>query len=236
MSKINILFVEDDLELSSFVKRYLAKHGFMVTTVPTGAEFFRRLDGNAYKCAIVDLTLPDEDGIVLVRKLRARSAIPIIVLTGREGIGDKLACFQVGADDYLTKPADPRELIVRIHAVLRRAAANFGKDNILQVGSLILDVGRRNASHKDGTPIDFTPAEFSLLWVLARADGNILAREDMVDAISSGEGPISTRAMDILVSRIRKKVGKDVVLTVSNAGYKCGWPVSDGKGKSVIGP
>ncbi len=227
MPEINVLFVEDDLEFATFVRAYLAKHGFKVTTVPTGAEFFRQLDSHIYECVVIDLTLPDEDGIVLVRKLRARSAMPIVVLTAREGIDDKLACFQVGADDYLTKPADPRELVVRIQAVLRRAAANPGKDDILHVGSMVLDIGRRKASHKDGAAIDFTPAELSLILLLARADGNVLARKDMIDAISPGEGPISTRAIDILVSRIRKKVGKDVILTVPNAGYKCGWPVSD---------
>ncbi len=232
VSQINILFVEDDLEFATFVKSYLAKHGFMVTTVATGGEFLHELDSHVYECAVVDLTLPDEDGIVLVRKLRARSAMPIIILTGREGIDDKLACFQVGADDYLTKPADPRELVVRVQALLRRAAASSGKDNILHVGSIALDIGRREASDKDGAIIDFTPAEFSLLWVLARAGGNILARRYIVDAVSSGDGPISTRAIDILVSRIRKKIGKDVILTAPNAGYRCGWPVSNGEGNS----
>ncbi len=233
---INVLFVEDDLEFAAFVKSFLAKHGFNMTTVPTGAEFFSKLDSRVYECAVIDLTLPDEDGIVLVRKLRARSAMPIVVLTGREGIDDKLSCFRAGADDYLTKPADPRELIVRIQAVLRRVGADFGRDNILHVGSMIVDIGRREASHKGGAAIDFTPAELSLLLALVRADGNVLARKDIIDAISSGEGPISTRAIDILVSRVRKKVGKDVILTVPNAGYRCGWSVSGGKKESVVEP
>lgn len=228
MADLNILMVEDDPEFAQFVVTYLGKNGFKVTSVGTGADLFKVIDDDHYDCLVVDLTLPDEDGIVLVRKVRARSAVPIVVLTGREGVDDKLACFEVGADDYVTKPVDPRELIARIQAVLRRAQDITGpsRDDVLVMGSVKLDRLRRVASREDGGEIDFTPAEFSLVWVLAQADGKVQSRDDLVDAVSTGDGPINFRAVDILVSRVRKKLGdKSALLTVPHVGYKCGWPV-----------
>ena len=228
MTDINVLMVEDDPEFAEFVGRYLGKNGYDVTSVATGAELFKVIDTKSFDCMVVDLTLPDEDGIVLVRKVRARSDIPIVVLTGREGVDDKLACFDVGADDYVNKPVDPRELIARIQAVLRRAQVEKGpsRDDMLVMGGVTLDRLRRVATREDGAEIDFTPAEFTLVWVLAHADGKVQSRDDLVDAVSTGEGPINFRAVDILVSRVRKKLGdKASVLTVPHVGYKAGWPI-----------
>lgn len=232
--KDRILIVEDDLEFARFVTVYLAKQGFEAETVATGAELFEKLETRSYDCMIIDLTLPDEDGIVLVRKLRARSEVPILVLTGRVGIDDKLVCFEVGADDYVTKPVDPRELVVRLRAVMRRYdGPGSPRSGVLNLGRIALDLTRREANREDGSAVDLTPAEFSLLWVLANADGRVSGREELIDAISSGEGPLSTRSIDILVSRVRKKLDKDVILTVPTLGYRCGWPVSRGDGPSL---
>lgn len=204
----------------------LGQEGYDLTLTLTAAEFLSYADKQAYDCLIVDLTLPDEDGIVLVRKIRARSTVPIIVLSGREGIDDKVACFELGADDYITKPVDPRELLMRVQAALRRGEGAGGAKERLQFGPVELDHPRRAAVRKDGTEIDLTPAEFALIWVLAEADGRVLTREDLVDAISSGEGPLSFRAVDILISRLRKKLQKEAIQTVPTVGYKSGWEVS----------
>jgi len=204
----------------------LGQNGYEVTVVETGAEFLRLADAHSYDCLIVDLTLPDEDGIVLVRKMRARSNVPIIVLTGREGINDKVACFELGADDYVTKPVDARELLLRVQAAIRRGDGAGEAKGTLRFGPVNLDHSRRVAVREDGTEIDLTPAEFAIIWILAQANGRVLSREDLVDAISSGDGPLSFRAVDILISRLRKKLDKAAIQTVPTVGYKSGWQAS----------
>ncbi|MBF0193387.1 MAG: response regulator transcription factor [Magnetococcales bacterium] len=218
-----ILIVEDDKKFSNFVVKYLTKNGYQVDTAGTANEMFKKVDKQSYDCLIIDLTLPDEDGIVITRKLRARSQVGVLVLTAREEMEDRLACFDVGADDYVTKPVDPRELLVRVRAVIRRTSDPTQSADIIPLGPLHLDHARHEAIHEDGSAISFTPAEFTLLWTLASADGRLFTRKALVDAISTGEGPVSFRAIDILVSRIRKKLAKDVIITVPNNGYKCGW-------------
>lgn len=222
-----VLLIEDDPQFAHQFATFLASQGYDVDVVPTAAEMFQKLEGSTYDCLIVDLTLPDEDGIVLVRKLRARAVGPLLVLTAREGIDDVLAAFEAGADDYVTKGVDPREIAMRIKALRGRSTAwdvaGTGKFNL---GPFVLDHERREVLRKNGSSIDLTPAEFSLLRVLAQADGKVLSRDDLVDAVSNGDGPASTRAVDILVSRIRRKLQRDAILTVPRIGYRCGWSIS----------
>jgi DNA-binding response OmpR family regulator len=224
-----ILLIEDDKQFTKFVVDYLTKNGYQVDTAGTATEMFKKVDKHTYNCLIIDLTLPDEDGIVITRKIRARSRVGILVLTGREEMEDRLACFHVGADDFVTKPVDPRELLVRVRAVIRRTSDPTKSADIFPLGPVHLDLARHEAIHEDGSAIGFTPAEFTLLWTLANADGRLFSREALVDAISTGEGLISFRAIDILVSRIRKKLDKGVIVTVPNKGYKCGWRDSSQK-------
>lgn len=222
-----ILVVEDDFGFAKFLVDYLVKNGHRAESVGDAASVFRKIDENNYGCFVVDLGLPDEDGIVVVRKLRARTDAPIIVLTGREGIDDKLACFDVGADDYVTKPVDPRELVMRLKAIIGRSGVRTrGASNVLGIGQFTFDRSRREVRDPTGDTIEFTPAEFALIWVLAQANGELLSRDTLVDAVSRGDGPASFRAVDILVSRVRKKLDKDVIRTIPNAGYKCGWPIT----------
>ena len=228
MNEINILMVEDDPEFTRYVITYLGKNGVKVETVANGADMLQVFENEKCDCLVIDLTLPDEDGISLVRKVRARSAVPIVVLTGSESVVDKLSCLEAGADDYVSKPADPRELIARIQVVINRVRENHGpsRNDMLKLGPVTLDRLRRIATDKSGQVIKFTPAEFILVWVLAQSDGKVRTRDELVVAVSTGEGPISFRAVDVLVSRIRKKLGdKAAILTVAHVGYKCGWPV-----------
>jgi DNA-binding response OmpR family regulator len=222
-----VLIVEDDVHFARFLMAYLIKQGFDAETVETGAGMFEKLESKSYDCLIVDLTLPDEDGIVLVRKLRARSSSPVIVLTGRESIDDKLASFDVGADDYVVKPVDPREMVMRINAVIARAVTSDQMPKTqLKFGDYVLDHARHEAREDGGAPVDFTPAEFALIWILAQANGEVLSRDKLIDAVSSGDGPASARAVDILISRVRKKLAKEAVITVAGSGYRAGWQVS----------
>ncbi len=229
MSSERILVVEDNAMFSRMINADLSNEGYDVSIVKTGEEFLNLADREAYDLLIIDLTLPDEDGIVLVRKILARSNVPIIILTGREGIDDKVACFELGADDYVTKPVDSRELLMRVRAAIRRGDGVQEARQLLKFGPINLDHSRRVAAREDGTEIDLTPAEFSLIWVLAEADGRVLTREDLVDAISSGDGPLSFRAIDILISRVRKKLDKEAIQTVPTVGYKSSWPTSKGE-------
>lgn len=235
MGKDRILLVEDDAGFARFLTSYLDKQGFAVDHAGNAAEMFRKVDDSgAYVCFVVDLGLPDEDGIVLVRKLRARLDTPIIVLTGREQIEDKLACFEVGADDYVTKPVDPREMVMRLRAVMSRSGSSAsGGPEVICLGDFTLDKSRHEVRNQAGEVIEFTPAEFALTWVIAQADGEVLSRDTLVDAVSSGDGPASFRAVDILVSRVRKKLAKDAIKTVSGAGYKSGWPLRAAKPSST---
>ncbi|CCQ75229.1 response regulator transcription factor [Magnetospira sp. QH-2] len=217
--------VEDDRSYAATIAAHLAGNGFEAAAVPTGADLFKQMDTYRLSMLIISLTLPDEDGIVLVRKVRARSDIPILVLTSRDGMDDKLACFALGADDYVPKTVDPRELVARIGALLRRNDPRSRKDALL-VGEITLDRSRRLARHRSGAKVNLTPAEFSLLWILAQADGRVISRDNLVDAVSVGDGPASYRAVDILVSRVRKKLDKGAILTEPHVGYKCGWPVT----------
>jgi len=224
----SILLIEDDLSLARTLTSYLNKQGFEAVSVGTSAEMFKEVDKRNFDCYVVDLTLPDEDGIVLIRKLRARSDAPIIVQTGRHDLEDKLAAFDLGANDYVTKPVDPRELAIRLKTLLKRSAEAHGlSEEKLRLGKFMLDHGSHEAISDDGETITFTSNEFALLWVLAQAGGKILGRDVLVDAIARGEGPESFRAVDTLVSRVRKKLGKDAIVTVPKAGYKCAWPVKN---------
>lgn len=229
MSSEKILVVEDNPLFSDMISANLSKNGYEVTVAETAAEFFAKVDEKSFDCLIMDLTLPDEDGIVLVRKMRARSSVPIIVLSGREGIDDKVACFELGADDYVTKPVDAKELLMRVRAAIRRGVGAEGAKRQLQFGEVKLDQDKHSAFDKNGDEIELTPAEFSLIWILAEAGGKVFSRDDLIDAISPGDGPLSLRAIDILVSRLRKKLDKDAILTVPTVGYKSGWEISTGK-------
>lgn len=217
MSKERVLVVEDDLWQANFIRQTLTVEGFDIIVLASGETFFQTLEAEHFDAVVLDLTLPDEDGIVLARKLRARSALPIVVVTSREELSDKLASFDVGADDYLTKPIEPKELAARLRAVIRRAKTT--QDTHL-LGSHTIDLERREVIGIDSEPIALTPAEFSLIAALYHSENKAVSRDEIVDAVSDGEGPLSFRAVDILVSRVRKKLGKELIETVTGTGYR----------------
>lgn len=221
MTAERILVVEDDLWQANFIRQTLGVEGFDVTVLESGEAFFQTLESEHFDAVVLDLTLPDEDGIVLARKLRARSALPIIVVTSREELDDKLASFDVGADDYMTKPIEPKELAARLRVVIRRADSaknNAEVSNVL--GPHRIDLERREVLSADGETIQLTPAEFSLIAALYHSNNKAVTRDEIVDAVSDGDGPLSFRAVDILVSRVRKKLGKDLIETVTGTGYR----------------
>jgi DNA-binding response OmpR family regulator len=220
-----VLVVEDDAAFGLLLEAYLQTSGFRTVLASSGRQLFIRLDTYPVGVIVLDLTLPDEDGLALTRRIRARSDIPIIITTGRQGADDRLAGFELGADDYLTKPFDPRELVVRVR---RRLNATALKSTPVPasflLGGWLIDTGRR-VVRRDRIIANVTPREFEILLALVRAGGRAMTRAQLLDLVLRGEEPESERSVDIVVSRLRRKLEKDprkpkMIITVQGYGYR----------------
>lgn len=221
-----LLLIDDDHRLAAMVGDYLRGHGFEVDTAGTLAEGRVRLAAGAYDALVLDLMLPDGDGLDLTRELRADSRtrrLPLLMLTARGEPTDRIVGLEIGADDYLPKPFEPRELLARVKALLRRAAPDPAGDEVLSFGRLEIDLGARQA-RIDGRPCDLTGHQFDLLVVLARSAGRVLTRDQIMDALKGQPLEAFDRSIDVHVSRIRAAIEDDPkqprrVLTVRGAGY-----------------
>jgi len=224
MASIKVLLIEDDERLAQLTARYLESHGVLVTISLTGndgqAEALRR----QYDCIVLDVMLPGRDGIEVTRELRARTDVPIVMVTARTEEADRVLGLEVGADDYVTKPFSPRELLARIRATVRRVRGQAGPtQQTVQVGGLVLDPQKMTVT-LDGNPIDVTAYEFSILRALAQRPGRVLSREQLLD-LAKGSAELSfDRSIDVHVSRLRAKLGDDsrnpkILKTVRGAGY-----------------
>ena len=219
-----ILIVEDDPRIAEIEGDYLRRAGYNVLTTATGEEALTMAQARTPSLIVLDVRLPGISGVDVARALRRESAVPIIMLTARVEEADRLIGLEAGADDYITKPFSPRELVARVRAVLRRAALPTGGD-LLRVGDLTLDVPRMTAT-RDGAALDLTPTEWQLVAALARTPGRVLTRAQLLDAIR-GEGTEAfDRAIDAHVKNVRRKLEPDprrprYILTVYGVGYKC---------------
>jgi len=223
--KRRVLIVEDDEMVQALLAVYLEGEGFAVTSTATGAEMLAVLDREPVNLILLDLMLPDEDGLTLARQVRARSTVPIIVLTARRGRDDRLAALDIGADDYLTKPFDPRELILRIRNILGRAAGAEPEPAVLSFAGWALDLDGRTLSAPDGRDVRLTPGEFNLLAALARAPNRVLSRDFLLDAVARDEDAPADRMIDVYVSRLRRKIEDTpkkpgLIVTIPGHGYK----------------
>lgn len=229
----HLLIVEDDEFVQSLLAAYLKKSGHKVTTAGSAAEMFAALDHENISLMLLDLGLPDEDGLALVRQLRTRLQTPIIVLTARQGREDRIAALEVGADDFLTKPVDPEELSLRVDNMLRRIASGGGGngqgagDDLqkLLFAGWSLDIAADILRSPDGEEVKLTRAEFDLLTALARAQNRVLSRAYLLDAVSRDSNEAGDRVIDVLISRIRKKIEVDsrnpvIIHTVAGRGYR----------------
>ena len=208
--------------------------GFKVSLAATGKEMLAYIDSEAIDLVLLDLGLPDEDGLVLARQVRARSSLPIIVVTARKEQKDRLAALEIGADDYLTKPFDPEELTLRVRNILGRAGdgSNTNAEEALRERTEIfkflgwtLDAGGHSLTGPDGDKVTLTRAEFNLLTSLARAPNRVLSRDYLLDAVSQDADAPTDRLIDILISRVRKKIEPnpkkpEIITTVVGCGYK----------------
>lgn len=224
-----ILIIDDDFELCTLVSEYLAAEGFRVEAVHDGETGLQRATGGNYLLIVLDVMLPGMSGFDVLRRLRATSRIPVLLLTARGEDVDRIVGLEIGADDYLPKPFNPRELVARIRAILRRSAADpkaLGAPRppeILRVGDIELDPATRTVRHS-GDPVELTSVEFNLLEVLLREAGRVVTREQLVSAVLSRKFSPFDRSIDMHVSKVRKKLGdtngeEEHIKTVRGVGY-----------------
>jgi two-component system OmpR family response regulator len=225
----HVLVVEDDRKISHLVARYLEANDCRVSIAADGREMDRALAGSRIDLIVLDLMLPGEDGLSLCRRLRMSSQIPIVVLTAKSEDVDRILGLEMGADDYLAKPFNPRELLARIRAVLRRVPlATEGPPGraarLFRFLGWQLDCAMRELSNPQGTRIAVTGAEFDLLQVMCERHGRVLSRNQLLDLTQGRSAGPFERSVDILVSRLRRKIEADphrpdIIKTVRSSGY-----------------
>jgi two-component system OmpR family response regulator len=217
-----LLLIDDDEQLGAPLAAYLRRFEFDLQHATRPSEGLKCLRGGGFDAAILDVMLPEMDGFELCRTIRRESSIPIVMLTARGDVMDRVVGLELGADDYLPKPFEPRELLVRIQTILRRAApANgHGPRQLRFEGGLGIDLDRRSVQ-RDGAAIELTSTEFELLAMLAGSPGKVFSRDDILEKLRGQSAEdIHTRAVDILVSRLRRKLEPlDCIKTLRNAGY-----------------
>ncbi|MDE2369723.1 MAG: response regulator transcription factor [Burkholderiales bacterium] len=224
----HLLLIDDDARLTEMVSGYLRNNGYEVDSAPTLAAGREQLKQGSYDALVLDLMLPDGDGLDFTRELRSQPRtrrLPLLMLTARGEPTDRIVGLEIGADDYLPKPFEPRELLARVKALLRRSAMDqeTEEDEVLNFGRLEIDVGARQA-RLDGVPCDLTSHQFELLTVLARSPGRVLSRDQIMDLLKGHPLEAFDRSIDVHISRIRALIEDDPkapkrVLTVRGAGY-----------------
>jgi DNA-binding response OmpR family regulator len=219
-----ILVVDDEPRIAEIARDYLARAGFSVTTVTNGADALATFRARRPDLIVLDLGLPRIDGLDVARTIRQQSNVPIIMLTARVDEQDKLAGLEIGADDYVTKPFSPKELVARVRAVFRRVDAPPERGDVVHAGEVRLDRRRMQASVRDEA-IDLTSTEFALLATLASQPGRVFTRAQLLDAIRGDDTESFDRAIDAHVKNVRRKIEADprnprYVLTVHGVGYK----------------
>ena len=229
-SQDHILVVDDDAEIRSLLSEYLQKNGYRVTAVADGKGMWAALDGGPRADLVVlDLMLPGDDGLTLCRNLRARSELPVIMLTARGEETDRIVGLEMGADDYLAKPFNPRELLARIKSILRRARSlpeNLQPDeaNRLRFAGWTLDVAARNLVSPDGVVVALSGTEYKLLRIFLAHPNRVLNRDQLIDLMLSRDASPFDRSIDVQVSRLRHRLGENpkdpgIIKTVRGEGY-----------------
>ena len=219
-----VLVVEDEVNIARLVRDYLHQAGYDVLEASDGPGALHLARAEKPDMVVLDLGLPGMDGYDVTRELRARSSVPIIMLTARSDESDRIVGLELGADDYIVKPFSPKELVARIRAVLRRADATLGGGEIVRAGSLTIDIPKMRVSI-EGSDIELTASEFGILLTLARQPGRIYTRAQLLDAVHGVSFESYERSVDAHIKNIRRKIEPDprhpsLVLTVYGVGYK----------------
>jgi DNA-binding response OmpR family regulator len=217
-----VLVVEDESSIASFVALYLKNAGYAVRTAANGTEALSQVAASQPALIVLDLMLPDIDGIEVCRRIRKTSDVPILMLTARDEDVDKIIGLEVGADDYLTKPFNPRELVARVKSILRRAAPERRQIESKQLrhGDLSIDAGRREVRVGEDE-VQLAPKEFDLLWELLDHRGLVLTRDQLLERVWGYTFAGDTRTVDVHVRQLRRKLGDaSPIVTVWGVGYK----------------
>ncbi len=218
----NILVVEDESSIASFVSLYLKNAGYGVRTASTGMEALAQVSAQMPGLIVLDLMLPDIDGIEVCKRIRQTSDVPILMLTARDEDVDKIIGLEVGADDYLTKPFNPRELVARVKSILRRSTPDRRELETEQIihGDLHVDAGRREVRVGEDE-VQLAPKEFDLLWELLDHRGLVLTRDQLLERVWGYTFAGDTRTVDVHVRQLRRKLGDaSPIVTVWGVGYK----------------
>ena len=218
-----ILMIEDDLRLASMVRAYLTQAGFVVAVAEDAARGLAQIERSSWDLVLLDLMLPDGDGLDVCRRIRAMSGVPVIMVTARGDTADRVVGLELGADDYLANPFEPRELLARIRAVLRRQGERVESAQVLRFGRLEIDRAARRV-RVDGTDRALTARQFDLLQVLAEHAGRVLSRDQLIDLVGADGGESLDRSIDVHVVKLRAAIEDDPraprrILTVRGAGY-----------------
>jgi two-component system OmpR family response regulator len=217
-----ILLIDDDEELAAPLAAYLRRFDLELESATRPSAGLARLSAQPYDAVILDVMLPEMDGFEVCRRIRRDSDVPVLMLTARGDVTDRIVGLELGADDYLPKPFEPRELAARLQTILRRTRSggpDAGRSGRLRFEGLEIDLQRREVQ-RDGTPVELTGTEFELLVLLAREPGRVFSRDEILNRLRGHEAEIYTRAVDILVSRLRRKLDPlPVIKTLRNAGY-----------------
>jgi DNA-binding response OmpR family regulator len=232
----HVLALDDDPSIRQLVADYLTENDLRVTTVATGKEFADVMARETIDLVVLDVRLQGEDGMQIARKLREESAIPILMLTGRTDEADRVMGLELGADDYLTKPFSPRELLARIRALLRRAKAQatvadaIAKVRAYRFGQWELNIGLRKLKSPQGRMVDLTNGEFSLLTAFLSAPQRVLTRDQLLDLSRLHNAEVYDRSIDVQILRLRRKIEPDpsrpqFITTERGAGYVFAAPV-----------
>jgi len=222
----NILLVDDDAALLEVTSIVLASEGYKVLTAEDGTEALRVVGREKLDLVVLDVMLPRVSGFEVLQKIREQSDVPVVMLTAKSQSVDKVVGLELGADDYITKPFDTKELLARIKAILRRFGRQEGRsrDGIVKLGTLELDPTGYTVS-KGGEPLELTPTEFKILALLMRRPGQAFTRTQISDAVSTGQHYLASRYIDVHISRLRGKIERDpskpkIIQTVPSVGYR----------------
>jgi DNA-binding response OmpR family regulator len=223
-----VLVVEDERKLRDFIRSYLERAGFTVLSTGSGAEAITMAADAAPDLVVLDLGLPDVSGETVAGELRAMSAVPIVMLTARAAEEDRIRGLELGADDYVTKPFSPRELVLRVQAILRRGGPTAAQSGVASYGggALVIDEPRRTATVR-GAPVQLTPTEWGILVTLATVPGRVYSRFELINKVRGYEFDGYERTVDSHVKNLRRKIEDDpgdpqVIVTVLGGGYRLG--------------
>jgi len=235
-SDTHILIVDDDLEIRQLLARYLSEQGFQVTTAESGSKMNQALAKRAHDLVVLDVMLQDASGLDLCRSLRSQSTTPIILLTALKEDIDRIVGLELGADDYVSKPFNPRELLARIRAVLRRSTQGQAQPALLAYlfEGFHAEVDTRRVFNSNGVEVPLTAAEFDLLLVFLQRPGRVLSRDHLLDLTHGKDAASFDRSIDVLVSRLRRKLGDtgrfSLLKTLRNGGYQFAGRVGSRRG------